>query len=250
VFCPLWPGAAALIVRLSHGTMQDKPTLTKTPLRLGVVFVGSAGMTLLLACALAFLACSIGSLFGGIDAFFTVVFTSILCPCVVLLTALALKLNAKRLGWAVLFIETMGLALLGVALFSWFGTRQHMEIILNPASVPPDLHVHRGTKTLFSSFVHFSGPPEVIARLLHSKGLLEVPSAPDEAVPHDPHNVIDLGGLFLKDYTGRAWGWWRPATMSNPRFFYRHHESMAPQGWSEGWWVSGATNEVYAHIGG
>jgi hypothetical protein len=34
--------------------------------------------------------------------------------------------------------------------------------------------------------------------------------------------------------------------ISNPRFFYRHHESLAVQGWSEGWWVNSATNEVYA----
>ncbi len=38
--------------------------------------------------------------------------------------------------------------------------------------------------------------------------------------------------------------------MPGARFYFLHHKSEAVQGWSEGWWVSGTTNEVYAFIGG
>jgi hypothetical protein len=38
--------------------------------------------------------------------------------------------------------------------------------------------------------------------------------------------------------------------MPGARFFFLHHTGDSGQGWSEGWWVNGETNEVYAFISG
>jgi hypothetical protein len=117
-----------------------------------------------------------------------------------------------------------------------------MQIFMTGSSVPSGLRVHHGRSILFSSYVHFTGPPATIAPLLHSKGLLEVPAEPSES--------SDYTAFGSREQSKTSWGWWQPTTMSNPRFFFLHHKSEAVQGWSEGWWVSGATNEVYAFIGG
>ena len=76
-----------------------------------------------------------------------------------------------------------------------------------------------------------------------------LPAAQGE-LPAELPDKPDITGFSSRERTKVSWGWWQPASMSNPRFFFRHHQSDAVQGWAEGWWVNGATNEVYAFIGG
>jgi hypothetical protein len=120
---------------------------------------------------------------------------------------------------------------------SWFQTRQNLRPFTGPGPLPGGVHIHRGRTVLFSSYVHFTAQPAVIAAIIQSKQLVEVPDG------------VDLPLYTERQRTQLPWGWWQPAAMSNPRFFHRHHESDAAEGWSEGWWVNGASNEVYAVIG-
>ena len=122
----------------------------------------------------------------------------------------------------------------------WMDRRDHLGILMEPAPVPAGLQVHQGQSRLFGMYVHFSGSPEAIASLLKAKGLVEVPTEPTES----------SDGYGSRERSKAAWDWWQPANLSQPRFFFRHHKSEAIQGWSEGWWINGATNEVYAFLSG
>lgn len=222
--------------------MQTTPPSQKPPLRTIVAFFASAGLGLVLASALAFLACYFGLLFDGLEQIFTVLVTAGICTVVTTVSAVVFKRKGKHFTWRTLSIEVIVLALVAVSSLSWLQTRQSLQIIMDPAPVPRELRVHHGRGILFSSYVHFSAPPEVIARLIQLKGLAEV--------PNDPEKATDSSGWGLQQSTKNPWDWWQPAKMANPRFFYRHHDSLAIQGWSEGWWVNDATNEVYATLGG
>jgi len=222
--------------------MQDIPQVQSSPVRILVVFLASAGLALVFACAFAFLACYGGLLFGGLDTFFTVLFTTCSCALVPPVAALVFKRKGKHFAWRTLFIEVLVLALVAVGLLSWLQTRQHLQIFMKPKPVPSGVRVRHGRSILFSNYVHFTAPPGAIASIIQSKELVEVPAE----LPDKP----DITGFSSRERTKVSWGWWQPASMSNPRFFFRHHQSDAVQGWAEGWWVNGATNEVYAFIGG
>lgn len=113
---------------------------------------------------------------------------------------------------------------------------------MDPAPIPNELHLYRGQSFLFSSYAHFSAPPAAITAIIQSKELVEVPAEmPDQK---------DISGYVARQQTNVPLSWWQPAAMFKPMFFYRHHDSTAVQGWSEGWWVNSSTNEVYAFIGG
>ena len=219
-------------------TPVQKPSLRMT----GAVFA-SAGLALVLASGFSLLACSGGFLFSGISTFFVVLATVAVCAIVTSLTALFLRRRKRHFGWRTLFIEVSVLAFVAVGITSWLDTRQHLQILMNPSPVPTGLRIHHGRSIFLSSYVHFTGAPAAIASLLRAKGLAEVPAA-------DPPETSDITGFSSRERMKVSWGWWHPAAMSNPRFFFRHHKSEAAQGWSEGWWVNGATNEVYASIGG
>ena len=95
---------------------------------------------------------------------------------------------------------------------------------------------------VFDSFIHFTASPADIAAIIKSKGLTEVPDEmPDKG---------DSSTYFVRQKSKDPHGWWQPAEMSNPKFYYRAHERPGMQGWDERWWVNDATNEVYANIGG
>lgn len=62
-----------------------------------------------------------------------------------------------------------------------------------------------------------------------------------------------FGGIpafFSAERYTLPWRLWRLATMFAPRFYFLYHQADGTSGWSEGWWVSGQTNDVYAYIGG
>jgi hypothetical protein len=206
------------------------------------VFFASAGLALLLASGFSFLACSGGFLFSGISAYFIILVAAGVCAVMTPVTALLFRRRQMHFGWHTLLIEVSVLAFVAVGILSWLDTRQHLRIFMTSSSLPSEVRVHHGRSTLFSSYVHFTGPPADIASLLQSKGFVEVPTEPPE--------TSDYTAFGSRERSKASWNWWQPASMSNPRFFFLHHKSEAVQGWSEGWWVSGATNEVYAFIGG
>ncbi|MFM8469102.1 MAG: hypothetical protein ACKODH_03910 [Limisphaerales bacterium] len=111
-------------------------------------------------------------------------------------------------------------------------------------SVPTDLRVRRGQRFLHGAQVHFSASPAFISAMISSKKLREIPAA----LPDD--GELDLSDVSARRQSAEERDWWRPASMPGAKFYYHHHQSQAIQGWAEGWWVNGATNEVYAFIGG
>lgn len=202
----------------------------------------SAGFALVVASGLSIVACSVGFLFRGISTFLIPLLAAGVCTALTSVTALVWRRRQRYFGWRTLLIEVSVLALVAVGIFSWADTRQHLRIFMSPSPVPRGLHIHHGRSIMFSSYVHFSGPPTVIASLLQSKGLAEIPAEPPEG--------NDWTSYGARQQTNSSWDWWQPGAMSNARFFFLHHKSLAVQGWSEGWWVNGATNEVYAFISG
>jgi hypothetical protein len=217
-------------------TIQTKPTRTI------VVFFVSVGLSLFLSSAFAFFAYRGGFLFGGAPAIVTVLVAAGVSTGVSLATALLFKSKRKNFGWGALLAHDFVLALVAVGILSWRDTRQQMWTLTGPSHVTIGLDVHHGYRMPFSSDIHFTGEPSAIATLLKSKGLVEVPAELQDASDPSP--------FLQRERSKKLWDWWRPTMMPNPRFFYLHHDSMAVQGWSEGWWVSGATNEVFAFIRG
>ena len=222
--------------------MHIAPPVQRPSVRMLAVVFGSAGLALVLASGFSLLACSGGFLFTGVSIFSTVLVAVAFCAAVTSVTALIFRQRQRRFGWHTILIEVVVLALLAVGVLSWLDTRQHLRIFISPSPVPRGLHIHHGRSIMFSSYVHFTGPPAVIASLLQSKGLVEAPAEPPEG--------NDWTSYGAKQESRSSWDWWQPGAMSNARFFFLHHKSLAVQGWSEGWWVNGATNEVYAFISG
>lgn len=213
-----------------------------TPSRIHVAFLASAGLGLLLASGFALLASYLGLLFGGFVALSTVLVTAAFCAFVTPATALFLTRRGGNFSWCTLCVEVLCLVVVAIALLSLRSTREQLQIFMNPEPVPSEVKVHRGRSILHSSFVHFTAPPTAIASLIRTKQLVEVPAEMPDGT--------DLSGYSSRQQTKDSWDWWQPTSMPNPRFFFRHHKSQAIQGWAEGWWVSGETNEVYAFIGG
>ena len=114
-------------------------------------------------------------LFAGLDTFFTVLTTTGLCSAAILITGLALNLKPQPFTWCRLFAEVILIAFIAVCAMSWLQTRQNLKIFMNPLPVPNEVHVQHGRSILFSSYVHFTGPPVVIEAIIQSKELEAVP---------------------------------------------------------------------------
>ena len=222
--------------------MQTTSTVREKPTGTVALLIASGGAGLLPASVFALLTFSCGFMFSGISAFSIIAAAALVCAFVTPLIALLFKRGQRHFGWRALFIVVSPIAIVAVAILSWLDTRQQLRLFMNPSSVPSGLRVHRGNSQLFFSYVHFTCSPAAISSLLQLKGLVEVPAEPSEA--------SDISGFSSREQTKVASGWWQPAAMSNPKFFFLGHKGEGMQGWSEGWWVSGATNEVYAFIGG
>jgi len=202
----------------------------------------AVGTAVVAAYVSALLARRIGMLFSGLDTAIALVASAVVSLIVAAITEMIVRRKGKDADWRVLVIEVLLVGSVVVLLLGWAQTRDHMRIFMNPLPIPNEVRVHHGQSVLFNSFVHFTAPPTVVAALLKSKEFVEVP---DEV-----SDQRDISGYGVRQRTKVSWDWWQPATMSGPRFYYRHHKSDAVQGWMEGWWVNGATNEVYAHTGG
>ena len=202
--------------------------------------LASAGLALLLVPGLAWLACSGGYLFSGISTFAIALVAVVVCTVVTTATAIVLRRRQKYFGWRTLFLEVAVLSFVAIGILSWLDTRQALQIFMAPSPVPKGLRVHQGRCVLFNSYVHFTGPADAIAALIESKGLVEVPAEP-------PPETSDYSAWGSRERMKDSWGWWQPATMSQPKFFFLSHPG---QQWCEGWWVNEAKNEVYAFIAG
>lgn len=222
--------------------MEVTPPVQPKPIRTVAIVFAAAGLALILSAALSLVACAGGFLFSGLSAGFVTFVSAGVCAVITPITAAIFRRRQRHFGWRPLLIAVLVCALLAVSVLSYLDTRQHMRTFLTCSPVPSGLRVHHGRSILFSSYVHFTGSPATIASLLQSKGLLEVPAEPPES--------SDYTGFGSRERSKVAWGWWQPTSMPGARFYFLHHKSEAVQGWSEGWWVSGATNEVYAFIGG
>jgi len=222
--------------------MQATAPVQPKPIRMVAIVFGAAGLALLFSAAFSFVACAGGFLFSGLSAGFVTFVAAGVCAVIASVTAVIFRRRQRHFGWRTLLVVVSVCALVAVGVLSYLDTRQHMQIFMTGSPEPSGLRVHHGRSILFSSYVHFTGSPSTIASLLQSKGLLEVPSEPPESSDHT--------GSGSRERSKVSWGWWQPASMPGARFYFLHHKSEAVQGWSEGWWVSGATNEVYAFIGG
>lgn len=191
---------------------------------------------------IATIASSFGFLFSGLDSALAVSAAVFVSAGVAAIAAAIFKGYKGFLRWIAAGTIAILCELVVIGLLAHLQTRQHIQIFMEPASVPEGLVIHNGRSIMFSSYIHFTGPPEKIVAILKVKELAEVPAEISE--------LVDYSGFNERERTKALWDWWQPIKMSNPKFFYRHHKSEAIQGWSEGWWVNDKTNEVYALIGG
>lgn len=207
-------------------------------------FVLSAFLGFVFCLLFADLACRFGLLFSGLEFIFTVIISTSIC--VIVIAATFAFWNRKKIKFSLRFllIESLFVSMLIIFPSSWLQTRNQLKIFIG--SVPAGIHVHQGRSILFSAFVHFSAPPEVISAIIQSHHLNSRSPIQKDQDKEDAEREVSREEQRSKD----SWDWWQPASMSNPKFFYLHHESQAAQGWSEGWWVNDATNEVYAFISG
>jgi len=195
------------------------------------------GLALTTSYLLAWLANHIGILFTGTHTFFAILMGTIVSCVAAAVIEFIFKRKAKQFTWRSLVISVTLTSFIVVGFLSWSQTRDALKLFVNP--VPSNLHVNHGYSDLFATYVHFTAPPEIIIAVIQSHQLAS------------PTNADDSLEQIEKDkVTKTSCNWWQPATMSNPKFFMRHHESQAVQGWTEGWWINDATNEVYAFIGG
>ena len=224
--------------------METVSPVTRPQPKWGLMFVGFGGLGLLLGWLLAWVAEANGVLFGGVDVVFVTLISGCCCGLVTTITAAILERRGGNLTWQSGFLGAVALSIATTSLWSFFCTRKNLEILISPMQVPADLRVQRGHGFLHSMNVHFTGSPDTISALIRAKQLVEVPAAlPDVGEP-------DVAGFSARRQSAEEWDWWRPASMPGAKFYYLHHKSQAIQGWAEGWWVSGETNEVFAFIGG
>lgn len=185
-----------------------------------------------------------GMLFGGVDAFVAAMLSGCGCAFGATIVAAILKGRGGSLPWQVGLVGAFVLSFGTTSVVSLFSTRKNLEILMNPMPVPAELRVLSGQRYLHGMAVHFTAAPEAISALIRSKRLVEVPAEPGDEIN------LDVSGHSARWQSGKQRGWWRPTSMPGSKFYYLHHQSRAIQGWAEGWWVNGATNEVFAFLGG
>ncbi len=209
-----------------------------------VRFTGFGGLGLGLGWLVTWIAEANGMLFGGVDAFVAAMLSGCGCAFGATIAAAILKGRGGSLPWQAGLVGALVLSFGTTSVVSLFSTRKNLEILMNPMPVPAELRVLRGQRYLHGMEVHFTAAPEAISALIRSKRLVEVPAEPGD------ENTLDISDHSARRQSGKQRSWWRPTSMPGAKFYYLHHKSQAIQGWAEGWWVNGATNEVYAFIGG
>ena len=140
-------------------------------------FLGFGGFGLLLGWFLSWVAEANGLLFGGVDVVLVSLISAFCCAFVTPITATILERRGSSLTRRVGILVAVGLSVTTIGLCSFFSTRKHLEILLNPMQVPADLHIQRGHGFLHGIHVHFFASPATISALIGAKQLVEVPAA-------------------------------------------------------------------------
>ena len=213
------------------------------PIKPTALALGSFGLAIVLSVFFAIIARSFGILFSGLDTPFTVggaIFFTLIATAI---TNAIFKRAIVRFGWRFVSVKISVYAMILVMGLSWMQAREHLAHFMKPMAVPESVNLKHGRRDFFRGFVHFTALPSDIAALIRSKELIEVPDwdqSGDAGMPE---------GFSERKDTKTAWGWWKPASMPEARFFYRYHKTDF-SGWAEGWWISGETNEVFAYFSG
>lgn len=202
------------------------------------IAVGLLGV--LASVGLTTLAVNTGVLFGGLTAFVSLVMATVACWVVAgAIAAIGIR-RRRSLGWGALIVITITVSAAVVVYRSWSsirGSQLKAWNIINP--VPNSLHIHRGQDDLFSYWVHFSAPPEVISAIIRSKQLMPPTSQEEKRVEQR-----SMGGAF----NGQDPKWWMPGGMENPRLYLHMHRG--PGYWIQGLWVNETMTEAYAFYRG
>ena len=213
------------------------------PIKPTTLALGSFGLAIVLSVFFAIIARLFGMLFSGLDTPFTVGGAILFTLIATAITNAIFKRAIARFGWRFVWAKISVYALISVMGLSWAQTREHLAILMKPMPVPGSVNVRHGRRDLFRFFVHFTASQSDIETLIRSKQLIEVPD-------WDPSGEAGMPeGFSERDNTKTAWSWWQPASMPKARFYYRFHKTDF-SGWTEGWWISGETNEVFAYISG
>jgi len=174
------------------------------------IAVGLLGV--LASVGLTTLAVNTGVLFGGLTAFVSLVMATVACWVVAgAIAAIGIR-RRRSLGWGALIVITITVSAAVVVYRSWSsirGSQLKAWNIINP--VPNSLHIHRGQDDLFSYWVHFSAPPEVISAIIRSKQLMPPTSQEEKRVEqrsmgggHSTGRILNggcLAGWRTHDYT-------------------------------------------------
>jgi hypothetical protein len=204
------------------------PTNTGAPALNARTLLVTTVFSLLCAYGVSFLAYRAGLLFGGVHFLFAVVLGTTGAVIVSLVVYNWLSSNRYYVHSACVIS-----AIVGVTLICWHFTRSDVKNFwVDP--IPRALIIHGGESYLFSHYLHFTGPPEIISEMI-DRNRLE-PYQDDEEKPGMPRLNVE--------YFSAPRGRWRPTSMENPQLLVRFHRTDL-QGWLHGIWINTATNEAY-----
>lgn len=201
--------------------------------------IASGLLGFLVSLGLTMLAVDAGFLFRGLTSFFSLVLATVACWIVAGVSAVVWARKSRQLSWRMLTVVMVTTAAIVIGCRSWRSTRNELEAWLI-APLPKSVRVHRGEDLLFSSWVHFSAPPEVLASIIRSKKL---------TLPVDEEEKREEQKSMKGSFERQDPEWWLPGALEKPRFYLHiHHESQQP--WIQGLWVNEAMTEAYAFIKG
>jgi Kef-type K+ transport system membrane component KefB len=183
----------------------------------------------------------VGWMSEGLDCFYAPIVSCITSLGVV---AAACAVSCRRAGglrWTSLLALTLITAISTTTAIGHVLASQ-LRVLLAPVQATPDLQIIRSRSILFASYMQVRCTKAWCAEVIRSKGLHEI--------PEDMEPKSDMTPLSARRSTQRMWDWWRPANMPGAHFYFRHHPSDAPQGWSKGIWTNAKMTEMFLFMRG
>lgn len=184
----------------------------------------------------------IGFVSEGLDCFYALVGSCLASLCVTAVVSALSYRRGRHLRWTVLLALIFGTAGIATICVGQVLLRSQMRILLHPVLATRDVRVLHSRSIMFAGYLHVRCTKEFCAEVIRAKALKEIPG--------DMEAEADLTPMSARRTTQALWDWWRPADMPGAKFYFRHHTSEAPQGWSEGIWTSGDMTEMYLFIRG
>ena len=203
---------------------------------LSVPFAGLASM----------LACAVGTRGGllseGLDCLYAVLGSCLASLCVVA-AACAVRLRpGGGLRWTALIALAFGTAVLATIGIGHRLLTSQVRVLLHPVPATRDMRVVRSRSVMFAGYLHVRCTKAFCAEVIRLKDLREI--------SEDTQPEPDMTPMSARRSTQAMWDWWQPGSMPGARFYFKHHSSDAPQGWSEGVWTNGDMTEMYVFIRG